>query len=177
MDLGHEVVIVSGPVMVDYPDQAKLIRVVSTEEMLEAASMAFQDCEGLIGAAAPCDYRPIEIADHKIKKTGGELILKLVETPDVVASLGARKKANQWTVGFALETEDARFRALTKLEHKCCDLVVLNGVSAINSTTNVVEIIEPGGDVVGAFSGAKPDVAQQILSVIHRRLISPAVSA
>lgn len=172
LDLGHEVVIVSGPVLVDYPPKAKLIPVVSTEEMLEAASAAFQNCDGLIGAAAPCDYRPVNIADHKLKKTGDTLVLKLVETTDVVATLGALKNPQQWTVGFALETEDARFRALTKLEQKCCDLVVLNGVAAINSTRNQVEIIEPTGNVVAAFAGSKPDVAEKILAVIQQRLMN-----
>jgi phosphopantothenoylcysteine decarboxylase/phosphopantothenate--cysteine ligase len=169
--LGHEVVIVSGPVLVEYPEQATLIPVISTEDMLEVAEREFANCDGLIGAAAPCDYRPIEVADHKIRKTGEVLQLKLVETPDVVATLGAKKRADQWTVGFALETEDARFRALAKLERKCCDLVVLNGVSAINSTENEVELIEPGGQVVKAIAGSKQEVAKQLLATIQQRLI------
>ena len=171
LDLGHEVVVVTGPVLVEYPPAAEQIQVVSTEDMLTAATTEFQRCDGLIGAAAPCDYKPIEVADHKIRKTGEILNLKLVETPDVVASLGASKLPNQWTVGFALETEDARFRAITKLERKSCDLVVLNGVNAINSTENTVEIIEPRGSVVKSISGSKQEVAHQILSVIQSRLI------
>lgn len=171
LDQGHEVVIVSGPVLVEYPEQAELIPVVSTEEMLKAATETFHHCDGMIGAAAPCDYKPIEVADHKIRKTGEVLELKLIETTDIVASLGANKLPHQWTVGFALETEDARFRAITKLERKSCDLVVLNGVTAINSPENNVEIIEPSGNVVRTASGSKTQVAEQILSVIQARLI------
>ena len=177
LDLGHEVVLVSGPVLVNYPDPIELISVVSTEEMLEASRNAFEHCDGLIGAAAPCDYRPTEIADHKIRKTGEILELKLQETPDVVASLGLEKRSDQWTVGFALESEDARFRAITKLERKACDLVVLNGVSAINSTENEVEIIAPSGDVIESVSGSKQNVARRILSVIQDRLIIKARTA
>ena len=59
---------------------------------------------GLIAAAAPCDYRPLTVARHKIRKTGDPLKLQLVETPDVVA-IGAGKNT-QWMVAFALETED-----------------------------------------------------------------------
>jgi phosphopantothenoylcysteine decarboxylase/phosphopantothenate--cysteine ligase len=177
LDLGHEVVLVSGPVLVDYPENIELISVVSTEDMLAASKKAFEHCDGLIGAAAPCDYRPTEVADHKIRKTGEILELKLEETPDIVASLGIGKRADQWTVGFALETEDARFRAITKLERKSCDLVVLNGVSAINSTENEVEIIAPSGNVIEAVSGSKQEVAQRILSVIQNRLIVKAPSA
>lgn len=171
LDQGHDVVIVTGPVLVDYPKEAELIPVISTEEMLEAAIKAFRDCDGMIGAAAPCDYRPIEVANHKIRKTGEVLELKLVETPDVVAFLGANKLPHQWTVGFALETEDARFRAITKLEKKSCDLVVLNGVSAINATENSVEIIDPSGNVIEVIEGSKREVAQQILSLIKSRLL------
>ncbi len=169
---GHDVVIVSGPVAIHYPPQAKVIEVVSTEEMLAAATQEFDSCDGLIGAAAPCDYRPIEVADHKIRKTGEVLELKLVETSDVVASLGINKRPNQWTVGFALETADARFRALTKLQYKHCDLVVLNGVKAIDSDENQVEIIAPCGSVVDSISGSKPDVALRILAQIEDRLVN-----
>lgn len=172
LTLKHEVIIVSGPVLVDYPAAAKLVRVTSTEEMLHAASEEFGKCDGLIGAAAPCDYRPIEVANHKIRKTGEALELKLIETPDIVATLGLKKRPHQWTVGFALETEDARFRALAKLQRKSCDLVVLNGVSAINSTDNQVEIINSDGDVIESISGSKPVVAAEILAVIEKQLIS-----
>ena len=168
---GHDVVIVSGPVLVEYPAAARVVSVLSTEEMLVAAVAEFEHCDGLIGAAAPCDYRPIEVADHKLRKTGQSLELKLVETPDIVATLGRQKRAAQWTVGFALETEDARFRALAKLQRKCCDLVVLNGVAAINSTENQVEIIEPGGQVVEMIIGTKQTVADRILVLIQQRLI------
>ncbi|MDG1873347.1 MAG: phosphopantothenoylcysteine decarboxylase [Mariniblastus sp.] len=171
LDLGHKVTIVSGPVVVDYPVGATIIPVVSTEEMLEQASLAFESCDGLIGAAAPCDYRPVDVADHKIKKTGDTLTIHLLETSDVVATLGARKKADQWSVGFALETEDARFRAITKLQKKNCDLVVLNGISAMNSNSNQVEIIAPSGEVVESVSGSKEVVGAKILAVIQERLI------
>jgi phosphopantothenoylcysteine decarboxylase/phosphopantothenate--cysteine ligase len=176
LEQGHEVVIISGPVLVEYPAAAKLVPVVSTEEMLNAACEEFEKCDGLIGAAAPCDYRPIEVADHKIRKTGEVLELKLIETPDVVATLGQHKRPDQWTVGFALESEDARFRALAKLERKSCNLVVLNGVGAINSAENQVEIIDPDGDVIQSIAGSKSDVAKQVLAVIERQLISKTIA-
>lgn len=171
LNLGHEVVVVSGPVQIEYPDAAKVIDVVSTEDMLCVCIEEFRQCDGVIGAAAPCDYQPVEVADHKIRKTGETLEIKLIETKDVMATLGADKLPKQWSVGFALETDDARFRALSKLQRKYCDLVVLNGVAAIDAQTNSVEIISPSGDVVEASSGSKPDVARAILDVIQSRLI------
>lgn len=175
LELGHKVTIVSGPVQVEYPEQAHVIDVVSTEDMLCVCLEQFRLCDGVIGAAAPCDYQPIEVADHKIRKTGEQLEIKLIETKDVMATLGADKKLTQWSVGFALETDDARFRALSKLQRKFCDLVVLNGVAAIDSQTNSVEIISPTGDVIESSAGSKAEVAKSILNVIQNQLIETKV--
>ena len=171
IQLGHEVVIVSGPVSIDYPIEAKLIPVVSTEEMLAAAAEEFLTCQGMVGVAAPCDYRPVVIAENKIKKSGERIQIELVETPDVVAMLGSKKRDDQWTVGFALETEDAHFRAITKLHRKNCDLVVLNGVTAIDSSQNSVEVFNPAGEIVLTASGGKPEIANLIAQKIQTTLI------
>jgi phosphopantothenoylcysteine decarboxylase/phosphopantothenate--cysteine ligase len=168
---GHEVVIVSGPVEVPYPAAAEVLRVVSTEEMLQAAQSVFPGCDGLIGAAAPCDYRPVVVAEGKIQKTGQPLVLHLVETPDVVATLAASKSPRQWVVGFALETDDARFRALTKAEKKSCDLMVLNGPAAMHSSHNDVEVLDRSGATLATISGPKSQVAWKILQIIQQRLI------
>jgi phosphopantothenoylcysteine decarboxylase/phosphopantothenate--cysteine ligase len=171
LDSGHEVVVVSGPVEVTYPAAAELVPVVSTEDMLEACRRVFPTCDGAICAAAPCDYRPEKVATQKIAKTGGPLALHLIETPDVCATLGADKSPEQWLVGFALETEDQRFRALAKLERKSCDLMVLNGPQAMNAEHNQVEIMDRAGAILASFAGDKSDVARQILQVIQKRLI------
>jgi phosphopantothenoylcysteine decarboxylase/phosphopantothenate--cysteine ligase len=170
IERGHDVVIVSGPVNLSYPGAAEVYPVVSTEEMLEVSQRLFPNVDGVIGVAAPCDYRPERVADHKIAKTGEPLMLRLVETPDVIATLGQQKK-HQWVVGFALETDDQRLRALAKLERKHCDLMVLNGPEAMHSADNAVEILDPTGAVVAAYSGPKPDVSRQIFAVIEERLI------
>lgn len=168
---GHEVTIVSGPVQLQYPPEAKVIDVVSTEEMLAAATETFQQCDGLIGVAAPCDYRPQRVEDHKISKTGEALVLHLIETPDIVATLGSQKRSDQWIVGFALETEDHRFRAIRKLEEKSCDLIVLNSPSAMHSETTNVEILDRAGTVLRALDGTKRNVSKGIMSVIQSQLL------
>ncbi|MBC8350694.1 MAG: phosphopantothenoylcysteine decarboxylase [Planctomycetes bacterium] len=168
---GHEVVIISGPVVVEYPDAVELIPVISTEELLEAAERLFPNCDGVIAAAAPCDYRPHRVESQKIAKTGEPITLHLVETPDVIATLGQNRRDDQWMVGFALETEDQRFRALTKLERKSCDFMVLNGPEAMDAAESSVEIIAPNGDVVEALQGSKGEVARGILGVIQERLV------
>lgn len=173
LQAGHQVVLVSGPVRVRYPSGVKLLEVETTQEMLEACLAEFPTCDGLIGAAAPCDYQPATVAASKLKKTGEPLLLKLIETPDIVATLGRKKRPGQWTVGFALESEDARFQAIGKLQRKHCDLVVVNGVGAINSPHNEIEILNPAGNVVLAAAGTKQKLAKQILRVVAEQLLEP----
>jgi phosphopantothenoylcysteine decarboxylase/phosphopantothenate--cysteine ligase len=169
--LGHKVVVVSGPVNVEYPAGAEVLPIVSTEELLETCQRVFPTCDGVIGAAAPSDYRPVRVLAHKITKTGEPLVLNLIETPDVMATLGSSKRPGQWLVGFALETDDQHFRALTKLEKKSCDLIVLNGPSAMDALDNQVEILDRSGQVIAQLAGSKETVARGIWAAIQERLI------
>ena len=165
--MGHQVLVVTGPVAVSYPAGAEVIEVLTTDDLLAACQEHFPRCDGLIGAAAPCDYRPVRVAEQKLSKTGQPLVLHLIETPDVVATMGATKRADQWVVGFALETEDQRFRAIVKMERKSCDLMVLNGPEAMNAMENQVEILDRQGTVVRAVGGTKEVVARAILETIQ----------
>jgi len=171
LELAHEVIIISGPVEVTYPPAAEVVSVISTEEMLAAAEERFPECDGMIGAAAPCDYRPVMVATGKIQKTGQPLELRLIETPDIVATLGANKAHGQWVVGFALETDDARFRALVKAEQKSCDLMVVNGPQAMHSLDNQVEVLNRAGQTLAQLAGRKEEVARGILQIIQRELV------
>jgi phosphopantothenoylcysteine decarboxylase/phosphopantothenate--cysteine ligase len=167
---GHKVTVVSGPVEIAYPRPARVHHVETTEEMAAACLAVFPSCDGLIAAAAPCDYRPVVVAPHKIRKTGKTLRLELVETSDIVATLAAIR-TTQWLVAFALETEDPRIRALQKLERKQCDLIVVNGPTALRSTDTSVEVLDRSGLVLGAFSGSKRRVARSLLRLIGKHLI------
>ena len=173
LDAGHEVTVVSGPVQIAYPAAAKIVAVVSTGEMLDACSEAFSASDGVIGAAAPSDYRPRSVHSQKIAKTGKPLELRLLETPDVMAAMGSTKRADQWMVGFALETHDRHIRALVKLEKKSCDLMVLNGPEAMDSHRTEVEIIDSRGHTLRTLAGSKEHVAKEILQLIQSVLISP----
>ncbi|MEI8213535.1 MAG: phosphopantothenoylcysteine decarboxylase [Planctomycetota bacterium] len=175
LSLGHDVVVISGPVSIDYPAEAKIIPVVTTTEMLQVTSQEFENADGLIGAAAPCDYMPERVATSKMHKTGDGLHLHLIETPDIIATLGARKKKHQWVVGFALETEDVRFRAIVKMSRKSCDMIVSNRSEAMNSETNSVEVLLHGGHLLQQIDGPKTIVAQKILELIQKHLIQPTL--
>ncbi len=184
LDAGYEVVVVSGPVEVEYPNGAKVVDVVSTEEMRVACMQIFPECDGAIGAAAPCDYRPVSVLTDKMSKNdfirgpeaNGELMLKLRETPDIMAALGATKrefdenseKSGQWLVAFALETSDHHVRALQKLQRKHCDLIVVNDPSSINGRTSNVEILNAAGATLAQISGDKTDVAKRLIAEIGK---------
>ena len=160
---GHEVVVVTGPVQVQYSSSAQVVAVDTTDEMLAAVLEHFPNCDGLIGAAAPCDYMPRRISSDKITKSGQPIQLELIETPDIVATAAHKKLSHQWVVGFALETEDLRFRAIVKMQRKCCDMMVSNGPSAINSLTNEVEILAADGSTIAYVSGDNRTVANAII--------------
>ncbi len=168
---GHQVTVVTGPVAVDYPAEATLVEVVTTDEMLQAVLELFPNHDGLIGAAAPCDYMPRRVSPAKLAKDGQALQLELIETPDIVATAAQRKSPHQWVVGFALETEDQRFRAIVKMQRKSCDLMVSNGPSAINSLTNDIEILAADGKTVANISGDKLTVADAIIQAIAPLII------
>ncbi|MEM9943159.1 MAG: phosphopantothenoylcysteine decarboxylase [Planctomycetota bacterium] len=171
LDHGFDVVVVSGPVTVRYPKLCQLVSVVSTDEMLNATIDHFDSCCGMIAAAAPCDYAPAVVAEDKIKKDGQRIQIDLLETPDILAKVGQLKRANQWTVGFALETSDVHERAFQKLKKKKCDLIVINGPSAIDSDHNEIEMMDATGFIVSKFAGTKKAVANAILQQVKKRLL------
>lgn len=168
LEFGHEVTMISGPVSISYPSEANLIWVDTTQQMLDEVLKLFPKVDGLIGAAAPCDYMPVHVQTSKIAKSGQPMMLELVETPDVVASAAATKRAHQWVIGFALETEDQRFRATVKMQRKFCDMMVSNDATAINSDNNAVEILGPCGALIAAVQGTKTEVARAILTEANR---------
>jgi phosphopantothenoylcysteine decarboxylase / phosphopantothenate---cysteine ligase len=166
---GHEVAIVSGPVELEYPAAAEVVRVVTTDDMLEACLRIFPQCDGLIAAAAPCDYRPESVSPRKIRKTGEELTLRLAETPDIVARL-SEIKTRQWMVAFALETEDSHLRAMQKIQRKNCDLIVVNGPAAINAAFTKIDVLNRAGEIVLSTTGDKTQAASEIVRVIYNLL-------
>ncbi len=170
---GYQVTLVSGPVAIAPPDGCDFVPVRTTQELLEACERVWPECAGVIGAAAVCDYRPKIRATGKMKKTGGPLLLELVETPDVLAALG-RQKENQFVVGFALESQDARENALRKLRGKRCDAIVLNAPTAIDADENTIELIDRHGVTAGEWSGSKTDIADRLIAWISQNLIGPA---
>lgn len=166
--LGWEMVLVSGPVEIAPPDGCHFHSVTTTEEMRRTSLELFNDCDGVIAAAAVCDYKPKERISGKLSKTGGPITLEMIETDDVLAELG-KVKEHRWVVGFALEAQNPRENALQKLRKKNCDWIVLNHPDAIGSETNSVELINAAGQTEEHWSGAKADVAANLVNWLHER--------
>ncbi len=149
-DRGAEVTVVCGSVSVPVPYNTDIIRIESAENLLETMSEQAPLQDIIIQAAAVADYRPLYKADQKIKKKKGqEMILTLVENPDVAREVGKMKKTGQTLVGFAAETNRVQENAKEKLDKKNLDLIVANDVTVagagFNTDTNIATLISKKG--------------------------------
>ena len=156
---GHEVTTVSGPVHVAYPQAARVIPVVTTAEMLAASLAELPACDGVIAAAAPCDFEPVRKVAGKIPRAGAGLTLELEPTPDVIATLARRAPRDKWFVAFALEPGADPKRAFAKIEAKRCDLIVVNDLTAMEGTQTAVTVYDHRHETVGSRTGTKRAVA------------------
>jgi phosphopantothenoylcysteine decarboxylase/phosphopantothenate--cysteine ligase len=143
---GAEVTLVCGPTHLSTQAAGiTTIPVESASELYEACSGVFPQCDVAVLAAAVADYRPVEQAMEKIKKSGNELTLQLTKTEDTLAALGKIKQAHQTLIGFALETNNEMDNARKKLEAKNADLIVLNSLkdegAGFGHDTNKVTLI------------------------------------
>jgi phosphopantothenoylcysteine decarboxylase / phosphopantothenate---cysteine ligase len=167
---GAEVVLVSGPADLEFPNT---IRVRTTEEMRRAVLENSKDADVVIKAAAPLDYRPKQVADQKIKKKSADLVLDLEPTPDILKELGSRKNGTV-LVGFAAETENHVKHGLEKLKSKHLDLIVVNPVSgpdsAFDSDMNHATIIDKSGKTEEIPFVSKSVMADKILDRVVQLL-------
>jgi phosphopantothenoylcysteine decarboxylase / phosphopantothenate---cysteine ligase len=162
---GARVHLVSGPVAIKPPDGVNTIQVKSAENMHNAVMGKLEESTIVVMAAAVADYRPVSIAEQKIKKQDGRLSLELERTIDILAAVG-RIKGPRILVGFAAETENVEANARKKLQAKQADLIVANDVSAKDAgfdvETNRVTFISPNQKKELPLL-TKREVADQIL--------------
>lgn len=169
---GANVTLISGPTSLNPPKGVNLVKVETTEEMLNAVSKTFDNCHVLIKSAAPSDYRPEKVSPTKIKKSEvnkEELTIKYVKNPDIAAYFGKNKK-HQIMVGFAAETNNLYDYAMGKLIKKNFDFIVANDVSkkgaGFNVDTNIVSIIDRNGEKEDYPIMDKKEVASIILDKV-----------
>lgn len=161
-DRGHAVVLVAGPVALEPPAGVQTVHVVSATEMADACKRVWADQDAGIMTAAVCDYRPREVAPHKLQKKDAIRPITLEPTEDIATSLGSVKD-DRVLIGFAMEDHDHRAHAEGKLRRKHCDAIVLNGPENVGSADAVVEILLKDGGWTEPVRGAKAFVADHIV--------------
>jgi phosphopantothenoylcysteine decarboxylase/phosphopantothenate--cysteine ligase len=150
-----------------------MINVESAEQMYNAVMERYEAADIVVKAAAVADYRPVVRSAGKIKKTEERLVIELERTTDILKTLGERK-AGQFLVGFAAETERIEHFAMDKLRRKNCDLVVANNVSqdgaGFNLDTNIVQVFGEEGLIESLPLLQKREVADRLLTLITERM-------
>jgi phosphopantothenoylcysteine decarboxylase / phosphopantothenate---cysteine ligase len=177
---GAKVTLVAGALEVPLPDGVDVVSVGSALEMRDAMQAAAPSADVVMMAAAVADFRPAEVAEHKIKKAAGvddAPVIRLVRNPDILADLVTRRSPGQLVVGFAAETGDEAGGVLeharAKLARKGCDLLVLNDVSAgkvFGLARTEVVLLYPDGRQVPVPPGTKQVVAETIWDAVSELL-------
>jgi len=172
---GAEVILIKGPTSLKPAgEKVKMIEVTTAAEMYEACAQYFMESDVIIFAAAVADYTPKYPAKEKIKKKEDDFMLQLTKTKDIALELGKVKKNGQITIGFALETDNEMPNAISKLEKKNLDAIVLNSLqdegAGFRHDTNKVTIVDKSGNVVKFDLKSKTEVAADILDYIQKSL-------
>ena len=169
LEAEHEVTLISGPVALGAPSGAKLLRVVTGEEMFAAARPEFASCDVFVMCAAVCDYKPAKYAAEKMPKQRHPFLLPLVPARDILSSL-TTEPHECFVVGFAAETHELRAHAARKLEEKKCDLLVANDVSrsdiGMDAEENELVIFFKNGAEEKLTRAKKSELARHLLKII-----------
>jgi phosphopantothenoylcysteine decarboxylase/phosphopantothenate--cysteine ligase len=172
-EAGAEVVIVSGPVGVATPRGVRRVDVETAEQMLDAVRAELSGTDIFVAAAAVSDYRPVQAAAEKIKKTSDSLMIALSRTTDILATVAAGTP-RPFVVGFAAETQNVERNALAKLEGKRLDMIAANQVGdrlAFDCDDNALTVYWPGGRRELARA-SKTEVARGLVALIAERYAS-----
>jgi phosphopantothenoylcysteine decarboxylase/phosphopantothenate--cysteine ligase len=172
---GAEVTVIAANVTLDAPPGVSRTDVETTAELADACEQQLADCDLLVMAAAPADFRPAEASDEKLRRAGDGIDLELTPTEDILAALSSRARPDQTLVGFAAEYGgDAEGRAREKLSRKGLDMVVMNDVSdsriGFDSTDNAVTLVTESG-AAPVERADKLEIADRILdraAELHR---------
>ena len=171
LDAGHEVILISGPVNIDPPQDAKFVSVSSSDEMFDAVNQHADKCDVCVLCAAVADYKPAAVSSTKIKKRDKRISLELIRTRDILDSLGHRRDRRFLVVGFAAETNDLEQNAMQKLLDKNCDVIIANEVSSANSgmesDANEVTVLFQNGERQKISRAPKKNIARELVKIFQ----------
>ena len=169
LEAGHQVTLISGPVALPPPPQARLIKIITSDDLHEAVQAQATECDVLVMCAAVSDYKPVHAATQKLAKQRGEFALQLIPTRDILASL-PRAPRSYLVVGFAAETHELAAHARAKLFAKNCDLIIANDVSedevGMESEENEVTIFFRDGAEEQIARAPKTIIARKIMKIV-----------
>lgn len=173
VEAGAQTVLISGPTQLAVPERLEFVAVNTAEEMLAASLQHTHACDLFIAAAAVADYRPLQVATQKMKKTGDDCItIELVKNPDIVATIAALPN-KPFTVGFAAESENLITYAQEKLARKKLDLIIANNISdnaiGFNSDDNAVTLIDQQEQQEIA-QRSKQQLARELIAIIAAKI-------
>ena len=167
---GADVTVVAGVTTATAPGGIRIVKALSAEEMSQAVARESAGASVFIGTAAIADYRPVQRAEQKIKKSDESITLTLERTPDVLSQVAASRMNGMLVIGFAAETENVVENAQDKLRAKNLDAIVANDVSredsGFDSATNAITIITQDNNPIALPVLSKREAADRILDVI-----------
>lgn len=176
LNRGAHIILVSGPVCLQLQhERLQLVQVQSANDMYMACRLFFNEVDVAVFAAAVADYRPAETALQKIKKNEDAFTIKMVKNVDIAYEFGKIKQPHQFSVGFALETNDEQAHAVSKLRKKNFDMVVLNSMNDAQAgfgyNTNKITIIKNDLSAAEFSLKSKTEVAFDIAEVVEEMLV------
>ena len=169
---GADITLVTGRTALTPPLFVDVVPVVSAKDMYDAVISRSDEMDIIIKAAAVADYRPVHVAEEKVKKSDGSFSLELERTDDILKYLGEHKKPGQFLCGFSMETENMLENSRKKLEKKHLDMIAANNLkvpgAGFETTTNIITIITPDS-VKELELMSKDDAAFRLLDEILSR--------
>ena len=169
---GADVTLISGPTALKPVPGVKTVDVVSAKDMFEAVQAALPETDILVKAAAGADYRPVSIAEDKIKKQDGDMSIPLERTDDILGWVAEHRHPGLFVCGFSMETRDMIENSRKKLDRKHLDMIAANNLKVAGAgfgvDTNVVTILTADGIQELPLMG-KDQVAAKLLDAILER--------
>jgi phosphopantothenoylcysteine decarboxylase/phosphopantothenate--cysteine ligase len=177
---GADVVVVHGPTSVDPPPFVKTVAVRTPEEMSAAVRADLEGADQLWMAAAVADWRPIEVAERKLKKADWDGVLRMERTEDILARAAVERAPGTTLIGFALETDDVSEAATEKLRAKGCDWLVVNNPreegAGFEHDTNRVFVLGRDGSRTEFDLMSKRELARRLVDLVLERAAAGAAA-
>jgi phosphopantothenoylcysteine decarboxylase/phosphopantothenate--cysteine ligase len=170
---GADVTLISGPTALKPVPGVKTVDVVSAKDMFEAVQAALPETDILVKAAAVADYRPMSIAEDKIKKQDGDMAIPLERTDDILGWVAEHRHPGLFVCGFSMETRDMLENSRKKLARKHLDMIAANNLKVAGAgfgvDTNVVTILTADGIQELPLMGKDQVAAKLLDAVLERR--------